>query len=59
MPLDAPNDKSEFLINTIAPLAPTSLNTLLYGDESIDFEKNTRIFDAVHKYIKHSKRFDT
>jgi len=49
----------EVLINTIAPLAPTSLNTLLYGDESIDFEKNTRIFDAVHEYIKQSKRFDT
>ena len=27
--------------------------------ESIDFEKNTRIFDAVHTYIKQGKRVDT
>jgi hypothetical protein len=37
--------------------ADQDIETLLYGDANISFEKNKRIFSAVHKYIVSSKRF--
>ena len=46
------------LINTISPLAPCSLNVLLYGDREVTEENNKKIFEAVHKYIIDSRRFD-
>ena len=33
------------------------LNTLLYGDDNLDIETNCKIFQAVHDFIKESKRF--
>ena len=49
----------EVLVNAIAPYTSPTITHILFGDESLDLEKNSIIFDAVHLYIKCSKRFDT
>jgi len=49
----------EVLVNAIAPYTSPTIPHILFGDESLDLDINTIIFDAVHLYIKCSKRFDT
>ena len=36
---------------------PISLNLLLFGDSSISYAKNMKLFDCVHNYISQTKRF--
>ena len=36
---------------------PITVNLLLFGNDSLTYEENTNIFDAVHTYILRSKRF--
>ena len=33
------------------------IKTILYGNPSLNFDRNQRIFKAVHTYIKQSNRF--
>ena len=46
------------LINTVTSVTQFSIDVLLYGDNTRSFNENVEIFDAVHQYIKHSKRFE-
>ena len=36
---------------------PLTINILLYGYETLDYQLNTELFSAVHEYIKSTKRF--
>ena len=36
---------------------PLNLNKLLTGDSNLTIENNAKIFEAVQKYIKNTKRF--
>ena len=45
------------LINEISRYYNPSLKLLLYGDQTLSFETNVYIFQAVHKYICNTKRF--
>ena len=46
------------LINSISMYSFPSIETILYGDTTRDYLINTKIADAVHKFILMSKRFD-
>ena len=40
-------------------IPPHALKLFVYGDDNRDYLINTKIADAVHKFIIYSKRFDT
>ena len=47
------------LLNKITQVSNNiNINTLLYGDPNITFEQNKILFEAVHKYITETHRFD-
>jgi len=47
------------LLNTIAKVSNNiDLTTLLYGDPDISFENNIILFEAVHKFITDTHRFE-
>ena len=46
------------LLNEVTCVTTPSLNVLLCGDDTKDFTANTKIFQAVHRYIECSKRFE-
>jgi phosphoribosylaminoimidazole-succinocarboxamide synthase len=35
-----------------------TIQTILYGSETSDYNQNVQLFRAVHSFIKRSKRFD-
>ena len=35
-----------------------TIQTILYGSETSDYNQNVKLFRAVHSFIKRSKRFD-
>ena len=45
------------LYDTVSQYCNITLDVLLYGDESLSYETNISVFEAVHKYIQSSKRF--
>ena len=45
------------LQNIVIRLTEFKLETLLFGDDDIDYENNAEIILAVHEYIKASDRF--
>ena len=45
------------LINVINSVSDFSLTNVLYGDDSLDTNRNQRIFKAVHEFIENSGRF--
>ena len=45
------------LITEVSTYINPSLNILLYGDQTLSFEQNATIFQAVHKYISNTQRF--
>ena len=45
------------LFNSISVYSKISLKIILYGNNSLDLEKNKFIVDAVHSFIVDSKRF--
>jgi hypothetical protein len=47
------------LLNTISIYSVPSVQTILYGDSILNYQTNTNIAEAVHKYIIDSKRFET
>ena len=47
------------LLNTISIYSVPSVQTILYGDNILNYQTNTTIAEAVHKYIIDSKRFET
>ena len=45
-------------ITSISNHTMATVHTVLYGDDSKDYDTNIKIFEIVHKYIESSKRFD-
>ena len=45
------------LYDAVSQYCNITLDVLLYGDESLSYETNISVFEAVHKYIQSSKRF--
>ena len=45
------------LRNTVTRASQFRLETLLYGDDDLDYESNVAIILAVHEFIKDSERF--
>jgi uncharacterized protein (UPF0371 family) len=35
-----------------------TIQTILYGSETSDYNQNVKLFHAVHSFIKRSKRFE-
>ena len=48
----------EELLRAVNPICVASTKLLLFGDKSLSYENNVLIFNAVHKYIILSHRFD-
>ena len=46
------------LLNTLAHIAPLTVRTLLYGNDTFEFEENKIIITETLRFIKESKRFD-
>ena len=46
------------LIATISGLTQVKIKTILSGDDSLDLDNNKLIFEAVHKFMKLSQRFN-
>ena len=46
------------LINALAHIAPLTVRTLLYGNDTFEFEENKIIITETLRFIKESKRFD-
>jgi hypothetical protein len=40
------------------PFQRFTIQTILYGSETSDYNQNVKLFRAVHSFIKRSKRFD-
>ena len=45
------------LRNTVTRSSQFRLETILYGDDDLDYESNVAIILAVHEFIKDSERF--
>ena len=45
------------LINNLSQICTISLDTLMYGDNSLSLPSNNTIFRCVQAFIKDSKRF--
>lgn len=50
------NQRNE-LLQSLTQICQVSVDVLLYGDNSLSIDTNTRIFQIVQKYIKDTKRF--
>ena len=48
----------QLLIASVSAITTPCLHTLLYGDDSLDYNVNSIIFDLVHDFIFSTKRFD-
>ena len=46
------------LLNALAHIAPLTVKTLLYGNDTFEFEENKIIIAETLRFIKESKRFD-
>ena len=46
------------LLNALAHIAPLTVRTLLYGNDTFEFEENKIIITETLRLIKESKRFD-
>ena len=46
------------LFQSLSDLNDIELNTLLFGNAELSLVQNQTIFEAVHKFIKTTKRFD-
>ena len=47
-----------YLQEDVTRVGNFNINTLLFGDKSLDTRSNERLFKAVHKYIIDTGRFD-
>ena len=45
------------LFQVISLICPISVDVLLFGNSTVIYENNVKIFEAVHNYFKKSKRF--
>ena len=45
------------MLNSISQLCHVSVDVLLFGDCSLSYDTNSKIFLSVQKFIKDSKRF--
>ena len=45
------------MIDTIHAIIQPSLNVILYGYNDVSLNENKTIFDAVHPFVRESKRF--
>ena len=57
--LDCPLHYAQRLLlrNTVTRFSQFRLETLLYGDDNLDYESNVASILAVHEFIKDSERF--
>ena len=46
------------LLNALAHIAPLTVSTSLYGNDTFEFEENKIIITETLRFIKESKRFD-
>ena len=46
------------LLNALAHIPPLTVRTLLYGNDTFEFEENKIIITETLRFIKESKRFD-
>ena len=46
------------LLNALTHIAPLTVRTLLYGNDTFEFEENKIIITETLRFIKESKRFD-
>ena len=46
------------LLNALAHIAPLTVRTLLYGNDTYEIEENKIIITETLRFIKESKRFD-
>ena len=46
------------LLNSLSDICYPNLNVLLYGDQSLSFVQNKKIFQAVQDFIMKTKRFE-
>ena len=46
------------LLNALAHIAPLTVRTLLYGNDTFEFEENKIIITETLRFIKESKMFD-
>ena len=46
------------LIDIVTNFCDAAVDTLLYGNSSLSYGNNVAIFDAVHRFIIDSERFD-
>ena len=46
------------LIHDLQNLMPITIRNILFGNKKFTLAINKKVFDAVHKFIKDSKRFD-
>ena len=52
------SDIRQSLIDAVSNFTTPSLHVLLNGDDSLSIDENNDIFQAVHQFIRLSKRFD-
>ena len=45
------------MYQTVSQFCDFTLNVLLYGNDSLSYEINVDIFEAVHKYSQGNKHF--
>ena len=50
-------DQRQHLLDSVMRITLPSLNVLLYGDPALSLEINREVFQAVHKYISTTERF--
>ena len=46
------------MITSIRDITDVTLRSLLYGDDTLSEEQNISVFEAVHRYIYATKRFE-
>ena len=51
-------DERRNLVNTVTQITEFKLNTLLHGCPDLILQSNKHVFDAVHRYLKDTKRFE-
>ena len=52
-------DENYLIRYTVSDIYHPNLNVLLYGDPSLSFDKNKKIFQAVQDFTMKTKRFES
>ena len=52
-------EQRQNMFNTVQSLTEVTLRCLLYGDDTLTEEQNNTLFDAVHRFIYLSNKFES